>query len=93
MKVWITKYALTKGILEVNGRVGDYHRNMLAYKRTPTSSIEYVHGDGRNWHRTFESAVARANAMRDAKIKAHERAIARLKTMQFGAHDKTPSKI
>lgn len=43
----------------------------------------YYHGEDKHWHRTRESAVKRANDMRDAKIKSLEKSIAKLKKMEF----------
>jgi rubrerythrin len=40
-------------------------------------------GEGREWHRTWESAAKRAEKMRVAKIAALRAQIARLETMTF----------
>ena len=46
MKVWITRYALTDGILETDAKVcfdADATGNMISCDRG------YFHGDGRDW--------------------------------------------
>ena len=55
MKVYITKYALTSGIIEADAEIltgdmilinGDWNR--------------CFHGEGKDWHRTFEEAYKKA---------------------------------
>ncbi len=80
MKAYSTKYALTFGIEEINGKVilGSY--------------FEYGdHGflGPKDWHRTRESAVARAEEMRAAKIASLRKQIAKLEAMRFGEEPKT----
>lgn len=78
MKAWITKYALTKGIMEI--------------KASPTGnpemiegpgSLEYYHGEGRDWHRTRESALERAEVMRTNMIISLEKRIKNLRKMEW----------
>lgn len=79
MKAWITKYALTCGIGRIeckevgSGMIKDYQQ------KYPT----YYHGEGREWHRTFESAVQKANDMKKLKIKALNKQIAKLNSIDF----------
>lgn len=76
---WITKYALTTGVLrkqvESDG-VG------LAVDRS-NRLTGYYHGEGRQWHRTRDGAIAKAKELRDAKIKALRKQIAKLEAMTF----------
>lgn len=78
MKVWVTKYALTEGVYEVEVR--------------KTQSPSYVagkgprdnyHGEGRQWHRTEAGALAKAEQMRLAKIKSLQKSISRLEQLEF----------
>lgn len=74
---YLTKRALTAGIEKVEGEVcHDISSEMLSY------GDNYAHGNG--WHRTYEAAVARAEAMRSAKIAALGTKIARLERLTFG---------
>ena len=73
---WVTKYALTTGIQVVSGNVTD---GMLSY-----STGKYLeHAHGKDWHRTPESALARAEEMRLAKIKSLQKSIAKLEALTF----------
>lgn len=78
MKVFITKYALTVGIQEINGELYAEGRAVMwgAYH-------ESAHGEGKDWHRTRDGAVARAKLMRDKKIIAMKARIAKLEKMTW----------
>ncbi len=77
IKVWISKYAFSKGIYEIE-------------TMEPRSSLEivrdgwaYFHGDGREWHRTRAGAIAKAEEMRLAKIASLKKQIAKLEKLKF----------
>lgn len=81
MIVYVTKYALTKGIQM--HEVGE-----------PSGSTELVtdvrgwqygefHGQGREWHKTLESARIRAEELREAKIVSLQKQIKKLKNLRF----------
>lgn len=73
MKVWITKYAFTKGIYEVKVTT-----SCLPSMVSGPGTFEHYHGEGIEWHRTREAAVQRANKMRTAKIKSLQKSLAKL---------------
>lgn len=76
---WVTQYALTDGIIVVNGEVcNDINSGMLSYG---DNDNYYAHGN--NWHRTQESAIKRAEEMRDKKICSLKRQITKLENMNF----------
>ena len=77
MKVWITKYALTHGIWERTGESCPPH-GMIQY-----GIGLYAHGEGREWHRTLDSAIKRAEAMRITKIASLNRGIVKMKALRF----------
>lgn len=78
MKIWNSKYALTEGLIEQEGEeVGD--------SMVHVGSLQYLHGEGKEWHRTRESAAARAEVMRKAKIASVRKQLARLEAMRFDA--------
>lgn len=79
IKVFITKYALTEGITEVDAELCDIPGMILVKKKGYFDS--YYHGE--DWHRTRESAVKRAELMRDKAIKSAEKKIQKLKNLQF----------
>lgn len=79
--IWVTKYALTKGIQKHDDcRISDYTPKM-AY-RAGTNSMIYYHDN--EWHRTEAEAIARAEEMRLAKVASLEKQIAKLLAMTFG---------
>lgn len=79
MKVWVTVYALTTGIMErvIDPVGGGVAKDMEA--PVPT----YYHIQGRDWHRTREGAVARAEQMRLKKIASLRKQIAKLEALRF----------
>lgn len=77
MKVWITKYALTKGIYEME--VVSMGKDSVYGK----AWNEAFHGEGKEWHRTYGSAVAMAEKIRRRKIENLKNQIIRLEKMCF----------
>ena len=78
MKVWNSKYALTKGLTAHNAE--DCGGGMVKI-----GPLWYLHGEGKEWHRTKESAVARAEQMRQQKIASLKKQIAKLENMRFNS--------
>jgi hypothetical protein len=65
--VWVTKHALTSPIqrleqVTVNG-------DMITWYQGDGLYMDHAHREGRDWHRTEESAHARVSVMVDAKSK------------------------
>lgn len=85
IRVWITKYALTQGILQADDAevCVDINPGMIRVPSMGTSAM--FHGEGRQWHRTEASALKRAEQMRRDRIKSLERQIGKLKGMTFEA--------
>lgn len=85
MKVWITKYALTQGVYEAevidDCRDTDPSGNMIAVKEE--SFTPYYHGKGKEWHETKESAISKAEQMRQKKISSLKKQIEKLEKMKF----------
>jgi hypothetical protein len=76
---FVTKYALTDGIKrKLVEPFGD--TEMVS---TVGASYENFHGEGRDWHRTYDGALARAERMRSDKIASHKKYIAKLEKMTF----------
>lgn len=77
MKAWITKYALTKGILEkeVEGCRDGMARESESHFPT------YYHGT--DWHKDKKSAIAKAEEMRKKKIASLKKKIEKLEKMKF----------
>jgi hypothetical protein len=87
MKFFITKYALTKGILEMTGEVVR-EKSVDELGRMGRSVVEcvgqfshrYYHGD--DWHQTREEALVRVEKMRLQKIAAMEKKLEKLRNLK-----------
>lgn len=78
MTVWITKYALTSGLIEVKA------------KEVCPEAVEVKNGKwrgswfwGNDWHTTKEAAIAKAEEMREKKIKSLRKQLEKLEKMRF----------
>lgn len=78
MKAWITKHALSTGIEK---HEAEYLGADIIRLRHHTH-ISFI-GEGINWHRTREAAIARAEKMRRAKIASLRKQIERLEKLTF----------
>lgn len=88
MKVWITKYALTQGIIEAECydifTAEDPADNMICIRDEGHGIFnKYYRGEGREWHRTKESAVKKANEMRLMEIVRLKMKAEQLENMKF----------
>lgn len=82
MKVYITKYALTRGILEIEAeRCTHIDSNMISEigAKYPTC----YHGEGKEWHLHKNGASEYANVMRQNKIKNLQKQIDKLQKLKF----------
>lgn len=79
MKVWIAKYALTKGIFEIQVEQLGVDGQCVHGKAWNDS----YYGEGREWHRTKESAIVKAKEMRQKKIESLKKQIEKLEELTF----------
>ena len=77
--VWITQYALTKGILKFEAE--DCFDTSPKMVRILGQLPWFVHEP--HWHRTKEAAVAQAEKMRANKIVGLKKQIAKLEAKKF----------
>lgn len=75
MKAYITKYALTKGIIEIENP--EFYENYIVI-----SNIEPLINPV-DWFRTKQEAINRAEEMRVNKIASLRKQIAKLESMKF----------
>lgn len=80
MKVWITKYALTSGIMEKEVERSERFPDMVT---TDERYSQTFHGEGKDWHRSLDAANARAEKMRQKKISSLETQLGRLRALTF----------
>lgn len=73
--VWVTKWALTSGIIETEAEVRDEEMVNCG------SRYGYFHGN--DWHRTRVAAVQRAEVMRLKKIASLKKQLEKLEKMRF----------
>jgi len=81
-KAYITKYALTNGIELVDAELCfDISPTIIMYRHDGNESTTYAHH--KEWHRTLDAALERAEEMRSAKIKALKKQIIKLENIKF----------
>lgn len=86
MKVWISKYALTQGIEEIEAKICNNEDMVERVKDTSIVGFQpsqYYHGEGREWHLTKEEAIKKAEEMRDKKIRSVQKQLEKLQNMKF----------
>ncbi len=91
MKVWITKYALTKGIMEEDAAEISSNSPRICsveYDHGNYSTKGYYHGD--DWHTTKDAALNRAEQMRLAKIASLKKSISNLEKLTFSTKEAAP---
>lgn len=75
MKVWMTKYALTPavGIVEIEVKpCSDIHPAMV---EVVGGMCQYLHGEGREWHRHEYDALEKGILMADKKMESMKKQI------------------
>lgn len=81
MKIYVTKFALTKGVYAAEASVDD--RGFAVIDGRDFQHDTYLHGEGREWCRTEADALSIAEKMRVHAVKLIEEKLAKLKTMKF----------
>lgn len=75
---YITKHALTRGIVQKEAQVSWASPKMICVEGMPP---EYYYGN--DWHTDLDAARKRAESMRKAKLAELRRKIAKLEAMSF----------
>lgn len=83
MKVYITKFALTKGIVVAEGE-RDGKEAFIVKGAVPWDVHKFKLGE---WHTDADKALTRAAQMRDAKANAAQGEAARLRALEFPIGD------
>lgn len=79
MKFWISKYALTMGIYEIEAPVSE-HGDDRRYASGGRSGFFRI---GRDAHELREDAVAATEKKRTAKLASIQKQVARIKALNF----------
>jgi hypothetical protein len=74
-KVWVTRYAFTDGIMEMEGKIRE-----SGYFR-PDGNWSYI--PKKQWHHTKAEAIARAEEMHIAKLKSMDKQIKKISALKF----------
>ena len=80
MKVWITKYALTKGVIEADGELTSSESVSILNRGLSLPTHWFYKGD---WHSDKQSAIKKAEEMRQKKIESLKNQIEKLEGMRF----------
>lgn len=81
IKIYVTKYALTQGILEMQAELCEsISKDMVSVKGGPCGNQCFHKGQ---WFSDIEDAKKKANQMVDAKIKSLEKSLAKIKKIKF----------
>lgn len=78
MKIYVTKYALTQGIVE---HEAEESNGMAVVKATRLSYAQYFHN--KEWHTTKEAAIEKAQEMQLKKILSLQKQIKAISEMEF----------
>ena len=82
MKVWITKYALTKGIIPCEIRTVDVLENDYIWYMQPSGLGGFMK-KGNGWEDNEKSAIKKAEEMRQKEIASLKKQIEKLEKMRF----------
>ena len=80
MKVWITKYALTRGIIEADGELTSSDSVSILNRDLSLPTHWFYKGD---WYLDKESAIQKSEEMRQKKIDSLKKQIEKLEEMRF----------
>ena len=86
MRAWITKYALTQGIIEAEVEIADDTKNLVRVLAVGDRALEvfrrwYVRKPC--WHTSMEDAQRHACVLRDQKVAALKRQTTKLEKLEF----------
>jgi hypothetical protein len=81
MPYFITRYALSRGIFEIEANIIDHHKRIINQTVDGKGINCYYHA--REWWTSKDEAVKQARKMRDRKVKSLEKQIEKLKEMEF----------
>lgn len=81
MKFWISKYAFTQGIIEVEAEYCGKETDMI--KVLDDKYKGYYQGECINWHRTEDDALKRAEVLRIRKIEYLKKQLEKLEGLNF----------
>ncbi len=81
MKVWVTKYALSVGILAIEGRVSADTPGLFVPVKEDGAFQAYFHKP--YWHESRESAIEHAKLLADRKCKSLLKSVAKIQKIDW----------
>ena len=79
--VWVTRYALSDGVIEFVANDSEIQQG--SFYAACEGLLARCQTEGKDWHSTKASAIARAESMRAKKIASLHRQIAKLEALRF----------
>lgn len=84
MKIWVTRYALSKGIYEADAETTNFKDTVRVIKDKDGNALFFPHLLTKNsWHNNKEDAIKRAKEMRSKAIESTEKRLVALRLMKF----------
>lgn len=80
MKVWISKYALSTGVSEVDVDAKVMKGGALTFRSDTGYQVYYSASD---WHNSKEQAIVKAEEMRIRKLQSLEKQIKKVSALKF----------
>lgn len=87
MKIFVTKYALTQGILVMEAEQKNEHLVLIPAGNNGVNFFcsQYFHRG--EWFKTREEAIVKAEDMRQRKLRSLQKQITKLQKIQFIYHN------
>ena len=82
MKIWNTKYCLTDGITEHDVEICR-NDSMVTIPKTEKSYAINLHGEGKDWHRSRETAINRAKEVKIKKLQSLDKQMKKISAIEF----------
>jgi len=76
--IWISKYALTRGIYGVEAGI---HDNMAVVRGASFTSTQYFHKG--EWWKTEQEAIKKAEEMRKTRIASLKKSLKKMQDLKF----------
>lgn len=82
MKIWNTKNCLINGITEHEGEQFE-GGELVSITNTDKNCVSHLYGEGREWHRSLESAITRANEIKIKKLQSLDKQVKKISAIEF----------
>lgn len=80
--IWVTRKALTQGVWKVMAEVEGDHASFRNKHAIFNGKIT-IFGEGRDWHRTEQGALDRAETLRLAEVKSLQKKLKKMEALRF----------